>query len=378
MGMAGGGEGALIGQIHRAAARLDGEIELVCGAFSSTAEVSSRTGATLGLPAERVYGSWQDMLAKEAALPADARMQFVAIVTPNDLHLPIAKAALEAGFHVLSDKPAALSLEEARVLREAVKQERRCYALTHTYLGYPMLSEARARIRAGEIGRVRRVAVEYSQGWLATAAETAGNAQALWRTDPQRAGAGGAVGDIGVHAFGVAEYVSALHVTRLCADLGAAVEGRRLDDHGSAFLRFANGAHGVMSVSQISAGEDNQLTINVYGGNGGIRWSHRDHDSLHLLSLDGGVKTLRAGSNVMELHPEVRSMCRTPAGHPQGFIEAFANLYRLFAADLRDPGAATGQMRFSPAPIEAAVREMAFIEAMVRSSAAGQQWLALE
>lgn len=378
MGMVGGGEGAFIGEIHRAAARLDGEVELVCGAFSSNPQGSRQTGARLGLPVERVYSSWRDMLLQESRLPEDTRAQFVSIVTPNDLHCAVASVALESGFHVLSEKPATRTLAEARALAQAAQRFKRLYALTHTYLGYPLVAEARARITSGEIGTVRRVQVEYPQGWLATPLESTGNRQAQWRTDPQRAGVGGSVGDIGVHAFNLAEYVTGLHVTRLCADLGVTVPGRALDDQAAAFLRFDNGAVGLLSASQVSVGEENDLNIRVYGETGGITWSHRDPNSLHILSLNGARRTVRAGKDAPDLRPATRAQCRTPAGHPEGYIEAFANIYRAFAEDVRrfsadGPAAAVA----SPASIEAALRGMAFIEAMVASSAAGQHWVEL-
>jgi predicted dehydrogenase len=378
MGMAGGGEGAFIGAIHRAAARLDGEIDLVCGAFSSDSEVSRRTGERLGLPPTRVYASWQDMLACEGKLPPGERMEFLSIVTPNDLHFSIACRALESGFHVLCDKPATKTLAEARLLAETVERTKRCYALTHTYLGYPMVVEARARIAAGAIGAVREVSVEYRQGWLSARAESSGNRQAQWRTDPARAGATGSVGDIGVHAFNLAEYMTGRQVTRLCADLGIAVPGRKLDDHAAAFLRFDNGAHGTLVASQVSTGEENDLTIRVYGEAGGVVWSHRDPNSLQLLSSTGAVQTLRAGNNVAQLHPAARNMCRTPAGHPEGYIEAFANLYRSFVAQVRADGSGGELTPEAPAPIAAAVRGMSFMDAMVRSSTAGQCWVTLE
>jgi len=378
MGMAGGSEGAFIGEIHRAAARLDGEIELVCGAFSSDPEVSQRTGAKLGLRPDRAYRSWKEMLAREAALPADARMQFVSIVTPNDLHFPIATQALESGFHVLSDKPATCTLDEIRLLAQTLARGNRCYALTHTYLGYPMVVEARARVLEGSIGTVQRVTIDYSQGWLAAAVESQGNRQAQWRTDPHRAGAGGSIGDIGVHAFNLAEYVAGAHVTELCAELGTSVAGRRLDDHAAAFLRFGNGAHGTLTVSQISAGEENDLSVGVYGETGAVRWSHHDPNSLRLLAIGGGERMLRAGINVGELHATTRALCRTPAGHPEGFIEAFANLYRMFASDVRAVEAGSTMLPSSPAPIAAALRGMSFIDAMVRSYGAGQHWVTLD
>ncbi len=378
MGMAGGGEGAFIGEIHRAAARLDGEVELVCGAFSSNPDISRRTGATLGLAPERVYGSWQEMLTHEARLSREVRAEFISIVTPNDLHFPIASHALEAGFHVLSDKPATRTLAEARSLADIVTRVGSCYALTHTYLGYPMVVEARDRISDGALGAVRKVTLEYAQGWLSGQPESAGNRQAQWRTDPHRSGVGGSVADIGVHAFNLAEYVCGLQVVQLCADLGTAIPTRRLDDQAAAFLRFENGARGTLSASQVSTGEENDLKIGVYGETGGMVWSHRDPNSLRLLHPDGTEHILRAGNNMATLHPSARSLCRTPAGHPEGFIEAFANLYRAFAADVRGARNTAGVVAASPAPLSAALRGMSFIEAMVRSSAAGQHWVALE
>jgi len=377
MGMVGGGEGAFIGDIHRAAARLDGEVQLVCGAFSSNPEVTRRTGRRVGLPPERVYPSWQDMLSGESRLPAQLRAEFIAIVTPNDLHCPVAERALDSGFHVLSEKPATRTLAEARTIAAAVARSKRCYALTHTYLGYPLVTEARLRVLSGDVGKVHRVQVDYPQGWLTTAQETSGNRQAEWRTDPQRAGVAGCVGDIGVHAFNLAEYITGLHVTKVCADLSFTVPHRRLDDQASALLRFEGEAVGVLTASQVSAGEENDLSIRVYGEAGGIVWSHRDPNSLKLLSLSGSQRTLRAGNNVAELHAFTRAQCRTPAGHPEGYIEAFANIYRLFAADVRNFTTSGTTTLSSPAPLESALRGMAFIEAMVASSTAGQQWTEL-
>ena len=375
MGMAGGGEGAFIGEIHRAAARLDGQIDLVCGAFSSDPAVSQRTGARLGLAPERVYASWPQMLTEEAKLRPSARVEFIAIVTPNFLHAPIASAALKAGFHVLSDKPATLDLAEARELADVVAKTKRCYALTHTYLGYPMVAEARRRVAAGDLGTVRQVAVQYPQGWLSGAAELTGSKQAQWRTDPSRSGAGGSVGDIGVHAFNLVEYVTSIKVTRVCSQLSIAVPGRKLDDSADAFLQFDNGARGTLSATQIATGEENDVTLRVYGDKGGLTWSHRDVNSLRLLGKDGVERTLRAGSNSVTLHAATRAMCRTPAGHPEGFIEAFANLYVAFASDIRKHTGGGEAPLASPAPISAALRGMAFIEAMVQSSQAGQSWI---
>lgn len=375
MGMAGGGEGAFIGSIHRAAARLDGEIELVCGAFSSRPETSARSAAALGLPPDRGYGSWQEMLARERSLPESQRMQFVAIVTPNHLHHPVAVAALDAGFDVLSDKPATRTLAEARDIAAAASRQARRYALTHTYLGYPMVREARERVLAGELGVIRRVVVDYPQGWLATRLESTDHRQAGWRTDPSLSGAGGCIADIGVHAFNLAEYVTGLEVTRVCGDLASVIEGRRVDDDVAGFLRFGNGARGVLTASQIASGEENEFTIRVYGERAGLMWTHRDPATLTLMPGDAKKVLLRAGNDIAALSAPARAMCRAPSGHPEGFIEAFANLYRAFAADVRDrtPGAMC-----SPAGPEAALRGMAFIEAMQASSRDGQTWKDLQ
>lgn len=375
--MVGGGEAAFIGAIHRAAARLDGEIELVCGAFSSRVDTSRRSGAALGLDAGRVYDSWQSMMTSESDLPAAERMEFVVIATPNDLHLPVACAALESGFHVLSDKPATRTLAEARVLAKVVERSGQLYALTHTYLGYPMVREARERVMAGETGPVRKVVVEYPQGWLSTRLESTTHRGAAWRTDPERSGPGGCVADIGVHAFNLAEYVTGQRVTAVCSDIGAVMPGRRVDDDASAFLRFDTGARGVLMSSQVATGEENALSIRVYGERSGLSWTHRDPASLTQLSPAAGATVMQAGNDVQALSGAARHMCRTPAGHPEGFIEAFANIYRAFAADIRQHRARPSSVLHSPAGIDAAVRGMAFVEAMCASSAGNQSWQAL-
>ena len=268
--MVGGGEGAFIGAVHRMAAAIDTEIELVCGAFSADAERSRRSGAALYLPPERVYADYQTMIASESALPEHERMQFVAIVTPNHLHFPVARSALEAGFHVLSDKPATLNLDEALELRNTVRQTGQLYGLTHTYVGYPLVKEARERIAARALGDVRKVIVEYPQGWLADRQEDADNKQAAWRLDPAQAGVSSCMGDIGVHAAHLAEYVSGIRISEICADLNSFVPGRTMDDDGAILLRFDNGARGVLMASQVSAGEENGLRIRVYGELGGL------------------------------------------------------------------------------------------------------------
>ncbi len=374
MGMVGGGEGAFIGVVHRMAAGIDGEIELVCGAFSSDAERSARSGAALHLPVDRVYADYRSMMKAETALPASERMQFVAIVTPNQLHFPVAEAALRAGFHVLSDKPATFNLQEALQLRAIVAETGLLYGLTHTYTGYPLVKEARARVAAGELGSIRKVVVEYPQGWLAGPEENTANKQAAWRLDPARAGVSSCMGDIGVHAANLAEYVTGLAISEICADLTAFVEGRALDDDGAMLLRFDNGARGVLSASQVSVGEENALSVRVYGDRGGLEWRQQEPNTLLLKWPDRPTEVLRTGGAY--LGALAVSNTRTPMGHPEGYLEAFANLYLAFAGQIRARDAGTEpDERSSDCPgIEEAVRGMAFIELAVEASASDVKW----
>jgi predicted dehydrogenase len=374
MGMVGGGEGGFIGTTHRMAAALDGEIELVCGAFSSTAERSLRSGQSLYLPAERCYADYASMFREEALLPADQRMQFVAIVTPNHLHLPVALAAIAAGFHVLSDKPATLNLAEALELREALASSDCLYGLTHTYAGYPMVKEARCRIASGQLGTVRRVVVQYPQGWLASAEDGEGNKQTIWRLDPEKAGLSCCIGDIGVHAAHLLEYITQLQISALCADLGAVVDGRSLDDDGAVLLRLENGARGVLLASQIALGEENALSVSVYGDAASLTWSQEEPNSLVVKYADQPSEILRAGAPYLD--PHTLQFSRMPPGHPEGFIEAFANLYRAFAEQVRaaDEGRRPQRWAMDCPGIEEAIRGMAFIEAAVVASASDTKW----
>lgn len=374
MGMVGGGEGAFIGAVHRWAAFMDGDIELACGAFSGDAERARRSGAALHLAPERVYTSYQQMMAAEAALPPDQRMQFVAIVTPNHLHFPVAEAALQAGFHVLSDKPATFNLEEALQLRDIVRDTGLLYGLTHTYTGYPLVKEARKRVAAGALGKIRKVVVEYPQGWLADPQNEADNKQAGWRLDPARAGISSCMGDIGVHAANLAEYVTGQEISELCADLTVFVDGRTLDDDGAMLLRFNGGARGVLMASQISVGEENALRIRVYGDKGGLEWSQQEPNTLLLKWNDRPTEMLRTGSGYLGALAQANT--RTPGGHPEGYLEAFANLYMAFAGQIRAHEAGrTPDERVSDLPgIEDAVRGMAFIELVVAASASDVKW----
>jgi predicted dehydrogenase len=372
--MVGGGEGAFIGAVHRAAAALDQTLTLVCGAFASDPERSRRSGANLGLPPERCYGDYAEMFAAEAALPPGERMELVAIVTPNDLHLAVASAAFRHGFHVLSDKPATTSLAECYALRDALSASGCLYGLTHPYGSYPLIVEAAERVRAGQLGTIRKVLVEYTQGWLAEPIERRGQKQAIWRLDPKRAGLSSCMGDIGVHAFHLAELVTGLRTTELCADLNSIVQGRELDDDGAAFLRFDNGARGVLVASQICTGEENDLRLRIYGDAGGLDWRQQEPNSLWLKAAHKPIELIRSGGPA--LSAAARAHSRLPAGHPEGYLEAFANVYRHFAAQVRAHG---GNGNGDPAPravpgIKAALRGMAFIETVVAASQSPQKW----
>jgi predicted dehydrogenase len=375
MGMVGGGRGAFIGAVHRMAAALDGEIELVCGAFSSDPEKSKASGADLYLPPERVYGSFEEMILKEKALPEGERMDFVSIVTPNYVHFPPAKMALEHGFSVVCDKPLSFNTDEALELQQLIESTGLLFALTHNYTGYPMVKQARAMVRNGEFGAIRKVIVAYPQGWLSTRLEATNQKQASWRTDPNRSGAAGAMGDIGTHAENLAEYITGLRITKLCADLHTFVEGRQLDDDGSVLLRFDNGARGILYATQVAAGEENALHIRVYGEKGGLEWHQMYPNDLKVRWLDKPEQLLRTG--VGDLYPDAQSAARIPAGHPEGYLEAFANIYRNFAHCLR--AKLSGQKAdpvYEDFPtVEDGVRGMKFIDRVIESSESDQKWL---
>ena len=377
MGMVGGGRGAFIGAVHRMAAALDGQIELVCGAFSSDPQRSKDSGADLFLPPERCYGTFEEMMAGEAALPADRRMDFVSIVTPNHLHFAPAKAALEHGFHVVSDKPATFNLAEAKELGVLVGRTGLLYALTHNYTGYPLVKEAREIVRSGRLGKIRKVVVEYPQGWLATRLEESGMKQAAWRTDPARSGAAGCLGDIGTHAENLAEYITGLRIGELAADLTAFVPGRRLDDDANILLRFEGGAKGVLHASQISVGEENNLSIRVYGELGGLEWRQQEPNTLLLKWPDRPVEIVRTGTGWVG--SAAAGAARIPQGHPEGFLEAFANVYRSFANHIRavPEGREPDASALDYPKIADGIRGMAFIEAAVDSSKNNARWTAL-
>ncbi len=373
-GMVGGGRGAFIGAVHRIAANIDGQIELVCGAFSSDPEKSKASGADFFLDPARCYGSFEEMIHAEKALPADKRMDFISIVTPNHMHFAPAKLALENGFHVLSDKPATFSLAEARELSEIVHKTGGLYGLTHNYTGYPMVKQAREMVHAGLLGKIRKVVVEYPQGWLATRLEESGQKQAAWRTDPAKSCAAGCVGDIGTHAENLAEYITGLKIHELAADLTAFVEGRLLDDDANILLRFEGGAKGVLHCSQISVGEENNLNIRIYGETAGLEWHQKEPNTLILKSQDKPAQFLRTGNGYIGASAAANS--RTPAAHPEGYLEAFANIYRNFANHIRAQisGTTPDAIVLDYPKISDGVRGMAFIEAVVASSKHNAAW----
>ena len=380
MGMVGGGQGSFIGGVHRMAAALDGHIELVSGAFSSTPEKSRESGRALYVPDDRIYADFEEMIEREKALPEDQRMDFVSIVTPNYMHFPPAKLALENGFHVVSDKPATFTLEEAKELRSLVESTGLLYALTHNYTGYPMVKEAKHLVSSGKLGQIRKVVVEYPQGWLASLIEESGSKQASWRTDPDKAGISNCMGDIGTHAENLAEYITGLQITELCADLTAFGKGRELDTDGNVLLHFDNGAKGILHASQISVGEENALKIYVYGEKAGLEWHQMNPNTLLIKWPDRPVEVYRTGADHGYLSDRAMHNTRLPAGHPEGYVEAFANVYRNFALTLqarledREPG----EFDTDFPTIEDGVRGMAFIKNVVASSKEDKKWYRFE
>jgi len=376
--MVGGGKGAFIGAIHRIAANMDGMIELVCGALSTSPENADESGRMLFLEESRIYHSFEDMITKESQLLADQRMDFVTIVTPNHAHFAPAMMALDHGFHVVIDKPISFTLDEAKQLKKKVEQTGLLLLLTHTYAGYPMVKQAKQLVKAGELGKIRKILVEYPQGWLSRLSEKDNNPQAAWRTDPKRSGKSGCMGDIGTHAAHLAEYISGLKISKLCADLSIVVDGRLLDDDGNVLLRFDNGANGVLVASQIAAGEENALKIRVYGEKGGLEWAQQEPNTLILKWLDHPVQILRTGGHNLSNYAAFNS--RTPAGHPEGYLEAFGNLYRNFALCLsaRIEGITPAAEALDFPSVDEGIRGMAFIDNVVKSSSSNEKWTNFE
>lgn len=372
--MIGGGKGAFIGAVHRIAANMDGLIELSCAALSSRPEVARESGKALFLPEDRIYLSYEEMLEKESRLPADKRIDFVAIVTPNFVHFAPALMALDKGFHVVIDKPMTFTLDEAKQLQKKVEETGLLLCLTHTYSGYPMVKQAKQMIREGALGKIRKVWVEYPQGWLSGLTEKEGNAQAAWRTDPSKSGKSSCMGDIGTHAAHLAEYMTGLKITSLCADLNIMVEGRLLDDDGNVLLRFDNGATGVLMASQVAAGEENALRIRIYGEKGGLEWAQQEPNTLLVKWLDQPAQIYRTGAGYLGNY--ARHNTRTPGGHPEGYLEAFGNIYRNFALSLsaRIEGRQPTEEMLDFPTVEEGVRGMAFIDNVVKSGAGNEKW----
>ena len=374
MAMIGGGRDAFIGAIHRIAINMDGQIDMVAGALSVNPEVAIASGHDLFLDEERIYTDYKTMLEKEAAMPKDKRIDFVSIVTPNFVHFDPAIMALEKGFHVAIEKPMTFTLDEAKKLKAKVDETGLTLLLTHTYTGYPIIKQAKQMVKSGMFGKIRKIYVEYPQGWLSTFLEGSNNKQAAWRTDPKRSGIAGAMGDIGTHAFNMAEYVSGLQVTHLCANLNTVVDGRMLDDDGATFMKFNNGATGVLMATQIAAGEENCIKIRVYGEKGGLEWKQEDANTLLVRWLDKPTEIYRAGTGYVSSYASHNS--RTPAGHPEGYLEAFANLYRNFTLTVRAKmnGEKPKDEWLDFPGVDDGIRGMAFIENVVASGKSDKKW----
>jgi len=376
MGMIGGGIDSFIGDVHRKAAGLDGMIELVCGAFSSTPEKSIASGRNLFLPENRCYGTFEEMILKEKGLSEGERMDFVAIVTPNYMHFAPAKLALENGFHVVCDKPMTLTVDEGEILESLVYKTGLLFALTHNYPGTPMVKQARAMIANNELGKVRKIQVQYLQGWLATSIEKTGQKQASWRVDPTKSGVGGALGDIGTHAENLVEYITGLQIQEIAADLGRFGEGRVLDDDGNILLRMENGAKGTLSFSQIATGEENNLAIRVYGEKGSLEWSQENPNQLITRWLNKQKVIYTPNGN--NLHQEALAASRIPAGHPEGYLEAFATVYKNFAKHL-NAKLANQDIEIPDYPtVSDGIRGVKFIHAAVESDQKNAAWVTLK
>jgi predicted dehydrogenase len=378
MAMIGGGKDAFIGAVHRLAMNMDGQVELVAGALSVNPEVAVDSGKALFLDEDRIYTDYKVMLEKEAAMPADKKIDFVSIVTPNFVHFAPAMMALEKGFNVVVEKPITFTLDEAKQLKAKLAETGLTLLLCHTYTGYPMVKQAKQLLKSGTLGKIRKVYVEYPQGWLSTLLEASGQAQASWRTDPKRSGKAGSMGDIGTHAFNLAEYVTGLQVTQLCSNLNIVVEGRMLDDDGAALLKFNNGATGVLMATQIAAGEENNVKIRVYCEKGGIEWKQEDANTLLVKWLDKPTEIHRTGGGYNGSFAAHNT--RVPAGHPEGYLEAFANLYRNFALTVRAKlnGEQPKDEWLDFPGVEEGIRGMAFVENVVESSLSSEKWRIFE
>ncbi len=381
MGMVGGGPGAFIGDVHRKASRLDGEIELVAGAFDIDPKKSKKQGRELALDKKRVYADYKEMIKAESKLPEGERIDFVAVTTPNNWHFPIARDFLKAGFHVMCEKPMTLTSSQAKQLQKLVKQKKLIFGLMHNYTGYPMVKLARDMVAKKELGKIRKVVVQYPQGWLATALEKTGNMQASWRTDPKQAGGGGCLGDIGTHAANLAEYITGLKITHVCAELTSFIKGRKLDDDCNCLIKFDKGAKGILHASQISVGEENNLAIWIYGEKKGLEW-HQEHPNyLYVKHNEGPEQVWKRGNPYVASYSDAAARnTRIPPGHPEAFFEAFANNYSNFAEAVKDTIAGKKPSKFALdfPDVEDGVRGMLFIETVLASAKSKQKWTAMK
>lgn len=373
MGMIGGGRNAFIGAVHRMAANLDGLITLSCGALSANPENAKASGEDLFLPKDRIYTSYKEMILAESQIPASERIHFVSIVTPNHAHFEPAMLALNHGFHVLIDKPITLTLDEAKALKDKAQETGLLICLTHTYSAYPMVKQARQMVKDDAFGKIRKICVVYPQGWLSQAAAPE-NKQAGWRTDPSKSGISGCMADIGTHAAHLAEYISGLQITKICADLNIVVSGRQLDDDGNVLLKFDNGANGILMASQIAAGEENALKIDIYGEKGGLEWHQMEPNTLIVKWLDQPTQIYRTGNDY--LCAAAKFNTRTPAGHPEGYLEAFANIYRNFALTLmaKQNGEKVSAELLDFPDVNDGIRGMTFIENVIAANQSDQKW----
>lgn len=374
MGMIGGGPGAFIGEVHRKAARMDGMIELVAGAFDIDPAKSRQMGEEQNIDPNRTYGNYEEMIKGELALPEDQRIDFVSITTPNNWHFPIAKAFLEAGFHVICEKPMTMDVAEARELKKIVDVSGKVFALLHNYTGYPMVKQARHMVKTGELGKIQKIVVEYPQDWLLTKLEDTGQQQAAWRTDPKQAGAGGCLGDIGTHAENLAHYITGLGINEMCAELTSFVEGRPLDDDVNIIIRYNNGAKGVLHSSQISTGQENNLNIRIWGDKGALEWHQENPNYLYFYKQGEPVQTFRRGNGY--LCEAAQRMTRIPAGHPEAFLEAFSNIYKNATDTMRAVIAGTepSELELDFPNVDDGLTGMLFIETTIKSSQSDQKW----
>jgi len=381
MGMVGGGPGAFIGEVHRKASSLDHGIDLVAGAFDINPKKSRQMGRELLLDRKRVYGTYQQMIEGELKLPEGERIDFVSITTPNNWHFPIARDFLKAGFHVMCEKPMTINVKEAKELQKLVKKSRKVFGLMHNYTGYPMVKLARDMVRKGELGKIRKIVVQYPQGWLATALEKTGQMQAAWRTDPKQSGGAGCMGDIGTHAENLSEYITGLKITQLCADLTIFVKGRRLDDDGNVLLRFNNGARGVLHASQVSIGEENNLAIWIYGEDKGLEW-HQEHPNYLYIKVPNGPEQVwkRGNPYIAAKSAAAGRATRLPSGHPEAFFEAFANNYFNFAETVRAriTNSKPNPLALDFPNVDDGLRGMQFIETVLASTRSKQKWTAFK